>query len=334
MNILIVDASPIFYGALFSASKEAKKNGLKLVDSKLPYVYEDIVVFKIFDELSTLKNKFQADEIIIATDNSEGGYWRKEIYPIYKAKRKGVRDDSEILWEEAFKTFNKVKEQIQYNTSFKMINVKQAEGDDVMFVLTQHLVELGHSLTLHSVDHDTVYNLRHPNVKWYRHVKTQKKDGNFQEVTIDEIETLELEHIIQGDGGDNIKNIKAYSQFSPKFKEIYPDKKEIDVYSKRFELDILFEKTYGESAYKHPPFGLKTFQKKKKPLKEFLKENKIYKENYNLNKILALPEGIPPKIFQSIVDEYNLENTKNYKELSNFFKEQNCFDLIGKLVLF
>jgi len=334
MKILIVDASPIFYGALFSASKEAKKNGLELVDSKLPYVYEDMVVFKVFDELADLKNKFGADEIVIATDNSEGGYWRKDIYPIYKAKRQNSRDESEILWEQAFKTFGKIKDQIKFNSSFKLINIKKVEGDDIMFVLTQHLSELGNSIILHSLDHDTVYNLRHPNVKWYRHIKTQKKDGSFQDITIDEIENLELEHIIQGDAGDNIKNIKAYSKFSPKFKEIYPNSTEVVMYPSRFKLDELFEKTYGESAYKHPPFGLKSFLKKKIPLKEFLEENKIYGDNYELNKILALPEGIPPHIFQTIIKEYNLENTKNYKELSNFFKEQNCFDLVGKLVLF
>ena len=284
------------------------------------------------NELSDLKYKFRVDEIVLATDNAKGGYWRSAPYPIYKGHRKKGREASEFEWGDAFVIFDEIKETLKNDSSFKMISIPRVEGDDIMFVLSEYLSLQNNEVILHSLDHDTVYNLKHPGVKWYRHVKTSKKPGSFQDVTPGEILSLELEHVIQGDAGDNIKNVKSFSRFSKRFKSLHPDKCEIELYDKRFKLDELFEATYGESAYDHPRYGAKMFLKSKKTIEEFLRENPIYKQNYALNRQIALPEGIPQTISASIIDNYNsASTTKNSAKLQSFFMNNGCFELIGKL---
>lgn len=340
MKTLVLDFSPILYSNFISASSEMKRNGLKPnADGKLDLDaenYKNIIRFKIFQELSSLKGQFGVDEVIIAVDNAKDGYWRKDVYPIYKGQRKAAREVSELDWGGAFAIFDEIKEQIKENTSFKMIDIPKAEGDDIMFVLAEYKHLLNEQVILHSLDHDTVYNLRwntpeSQNIQWWRHVKSTRKPGSYQEVEPGEILRLEMEHILQGDAGDNIKNVKSFSQFSPKFKELYPDKCEIELYEKRFELDELFTTKFGESAYKHPRFGLKSFMKTKLTVEELLNQNPIYEKNYLLNREIALPEGIPPDISQSVIKAYNTPTQQNKKALSTYFKQNGMFELTAKL---
>ena len=81
MKTLIVDMSPILYSNLISASTEMKRNGAKPNENgKLHYDYEDVVIYKIFEELSVLKIKFQANAVVLAFDTpGKTGYWRKQI---------------------------------------------------------------------------------------------------------------------------------------------------------------------------------------------------------------------------------------------------------------
>ncbi len=273
MKTLVVDFSPILYSNFISAGTEMSGLGLKPdpTTKKLPITsdFKSIIIYKVFEELTTLKYKFGVDEIVIASDNAEGGYWRKDVYPIYKGKRKKTRKESNLDWDGAFKVFEEIKEALK-STSFKLIDIPKVEGDDVMFVLSEYLSVQNIEVILHSVDHDTVYNLKHQGVKWYRHVKTARKEGAFQTPTPQEIEEFELIHLIEGDYGDNIKNVKAYSRFSKDFKALYPDKTEALMYPRRFELERLFLKKYKKEAYNHPRYGYKMFCKTDKTLEEFI----------------------------------------------------------------
>jgi hypothetical protein len=143
----------------------------------------------------------------------------------------------------------------------------------------------------------------------------------------------QLEHVIGGDSGDDIPNIKGYSRFSKEFKEKYPDKTELQMYPKRFELDKVFKSTYGVSAYNHPRYGYKMFLRSKKTLEDLLNENEIYKLNYKLNRQIALPEGIPTYISSNIINQYNTEPNKNQKELQNYFMKHKLFETISTIGL-
>ncbi len=335
---LVVDFSPVIYANLFSATSEAKRNGCEYIQEsnhskpKVVFNYEDILVFKIIEEISTLKTQFKADEVVLAIDNSKGGYWRKDYWSGYKSPRAKARDDSEIEWDKAFDVFDRLKIILSESSTFKVINVERVEGDDIGFVLSEQLSNLGQEVILHSLDHDWIYNLKHPGVTYFRTRKAQKKAGHYLTVEPGELVELELDHLIGGDPGDYIKNVKAYSVFSPEFKNLYPDKTPLQVWDKRHEIDMMFHDKYGVSAYKHPRYGYKMFLKSKFTVKELLAQNPIYSKNYELNKKIAMPEGIPQEIRAEIIEQYNTVSVdRNPKELQKYFMSLGLFELISKI---
>ncbi len=341
MRKLIFDLSPCLYGSLFSATNEVKKNGAKPVKKdqyqypKFHFDYGDILSYKILDEISKLKTQFAVDEVIIAVDNSDnGGYWRKDYWAGYKFTRKKTRDESEIEWDQAYKVFDIVKNQIRENTSYKVVEVQRAEADDVIFVLSEHFSDSGDETVIFSVDHDMVYNMKHPGVSVWKDNRTSKKDSCYRDLEISEILELELDHLIGGDAGDYIKNVKAYSVFSKEFLKMYPNYKgkELQVWDKRHEIDIAFMDKTEKSAYKHPRYGYKMFLKSDLTVRELLDQNPIYRKNYELNKLIALPDGIPQDIRKSIMDMYeSAPAVRNAKALKQYFKENHLFKLMSSL---
>lgn len=338
MKTLLVDMSPVLYSNLFSATSEVQRGGVKAQEvegydsPKVPYNYEDIVMFKILEEISLLKTQFRTDEVVLAFDNSKGGYWRKDYWSGYKYTRSKSRSDSPIMWDKAFQSFDKLKEQLHNNTTFKCVDIERVEGDDVIFVLSEYLSDQGQEVIIHSLDHDLIYNLKHPGVSYFRTKKAQKKAGEYVVITPGEILELEIDHLIGGDPGDYIKNVKAYSRFSKEFKNKYPDKNELDVWEKRHEIDVMFEKKYGVSAYNHPRYGYKMFMKSALTVQGLLAQNPIYQLNYDLNKKVAMPDGIPQGIRHNIIEMYNdAPTTRRALALQKFFKEQQLFEMNSKI---
>jgi len=334
MKIILCDMSPVFYSNLISASSEVKRNGQKadLLTKKLEYNYEDIVIYKIIEEVAQLKTKFKADELVLAFDNSKGGYWRKDVYSGYKNKRAKGRQESDIDWNSAFNTFDKLKKIFNTSTSYKTVDVERVEGDDIIFVLSKYLSNQGKNVLIHSLDHDLIQCLKYTNVEYYRTRKSQKKDGEYQFATPEEIQELELEHCIVGDPGDGFGHIKQWSKFSKEFTDEYPHflNQELKLWPKRFEIDTKFEDKTGFKAYKHPRYGWKTF-KKSFGLHNFnilLNENEIYKLNHQCNKNLAMQDEIPQSITDNIINDYNnAPNEKNIGDLQKFFISNNLFEL-------
>ena len=330
MKTLLVDMSPILYGNLFSVMNEVRKTEKKNEEGNLPMdqKQEQMLFFKVLDEISKFRVQFGVDEIVLGFDNAKGGYWRKDIWSGYKYKRASQRADSDVDWEKAFVSFEKLKT-LFVDTNFKCIDLEKVEGDDIIFVLSEYLSSKGQEVIIHSLDHDLIYCLKNPGVSYFRTQKTQKKAGEFVNLTSGDIIELELEHLIQGDRGDYIKNVKAYSVFSKEFKEKYPERTPLELWDKRHEVDTIFEKTYGVSAYKQPPYGYKKFLKEKITVKELLNKNIIYKKNYDLNKVIAMPDGIPLEYRAAIVSEYKRPLETDLKKARKFLTENRLFELSG-----
>ena len=329
---ILIDMSPLLYSNLFSATNTARKEHIKKIDGKFNLdEYKDVVIFKIFDELSKIKTQFDVtdeDEVILAFDNSTGGYWRKDIWPGYKSKRKKARDDSEIQWDKAFDLFKEIRETLTNCSSFKCISINKVEADDIIFVLSKHFSLIDEKSIIVSVDHDFIQCLEYDNTEFYRTKKSQGKESEYYEATAAELEDIILEHCIAGDPGDGFFNIKSYSRFSEDFLKIYPqfEGEEKRLYPKRFEINQAFEDKHNKSAYNHPRYGYKMFLRTKKTIDEILDENEIYKWNYEMNRKLALPESIPSEISKEIID--------TYKESSNEMNYQCMYDFLMKYSLF
>ena len=89
-----------------------------------------IVINTIRDINLKFRNKY--GNLVLAADSKK--YWRRAVFPHYKASRKRIRDTSKIDWERIFKHTSVFKEELQNYFPYKYIEVEGAEADDIIGV--------------------------------------------------------------------------------------------------------------------------------------------------------------------------------------------------------
>lgn len=164
----------------------------------------------IVNALRSYKNKFGKEfgQLVIACDNKK--YWRKQIFPYYKANRKKARDDSGFDWHAIFEALNQIKQELAEHFPYPVIEADTAEADDIIASLVFYsqendLVQEGLDMVPQPVlilsgDHDFTQLQRYKNVKQYSpiHKKWVKADSPADEIV--------MEHILMGDKGDGVPN--------------------------------------------------------------------------------------------------------------------------------
>ena len=83
-------------------------------------------------------------DVILALD-SKDGYWRKDLYPPYKADRAKKRREDGVDWERAYAEFDKLIDVIGKYTPWKPIRVSKCEADDVIYALSRNTTAIIHS---------------------------------------------------------------------------------------------------------------------------------------------------------------------------------------------
>lgn len=159
---------------------------------------ENLIRHMVLNSLRSYSRQFRSKygEIVVACDSKK--YWRRDVFPFYKAHRKKDREKSEFDWHLIFETLNKIRDELKENFPYRVIEVEGAEADDVIGVLTARLAPHQDVLILSS-DKDFVQLQKYPNVSQYspilkRFVKTEDPQQYIRE------------HIIRGDRGDGIPN--------------------------------------------------------------------------------------------------------------------------------
>lgn len=162
-------------------------------------IEEGLFRHMVINSLRSYKQKFgnEYGEMVIACDDKN--YWRKQIFPYYKANRKKNREESEINWTNVFDIFNRIKQEIKDNLPYPVIQVDTAEADDIIASLVKSTND-AHKILILSGDKDFVQLQTQSNVKQYDPVR--KKWINH-----DNPEQYLIEHILKGDAGDGIPNI-------------------------------------------------------------------------------------------------------------------------------
>lgn len=164
----------------------------------------------ILNMLRSYKVKFGKEygELIICTDNRS---WRSDAWKYYKAHRKVARAASGINWTLIFDTIYQLMRDLQEFFPYRVLNVPNAEADDIIAVLCQHLYvvdphETPKPILIISGDKDFVQLQRFPNVRQFSPLpkKFLKPKKNWQ--------TTLGEHIINGDKGDGIPNIRSVDE--------------------------------------------------------------------------------------------------------------------------
>ena len=97
-------------------------------------IQEDLIRHMILNSIRMYNKKFrnQYGQMVIACDSSS---WRKDVFPQYKFKRKSGREESSLDWNEIFNIIGMVREEIQQNLPYKVIQVQGAEADYIIGAL-------------------------------------------------------------------------------------------------------------------------------------------------------------------------------------------------------
>jgi 5'-3' exonuclease len=208
MSILI-DFSQIAISNLFANIGYGHKASQELPDvSATPgtpgtktIINEDLIRHMVLNSLRMYHMKFgeKYGPLVVCADNRH--YWRKDIFPYYKASRKKTRDNSGLDWHLIFDSLNKIRDEIAAFTPYRVINVNLAEADDLIGVIAkkEHTAE---KILILSGDHDFQQLQKYKNIEQYAPI--QKKFMT----TENPIEFLR-EHIMVGDAGDGIPNFKS-----------------------------------------------------------------------------------------------------------------------------
>lgn len=167
----------------------------------------------IINALRSYKAKFGKEfgQLVIACDNKK--YWRKQLFPYYKANRKKARDDSGFDWHAIFEALNQIKQELAEHFPYPVIEADTAEADDIIASLVlwsqeNDLVQEGldavpQPVLILSGDHDFTQLQRYKNVKQYSpiHKKWVKATESIDEIV--------MEHILMGDKGDGVPNFMS-----------------------------------------------------------------------------------------------------------------------------
>jgi 5'-3' exonuclease len=187
--MIIVDYSQTIISNLM-----AELGGRKDVDLEI-----NLLRHMVLNTLRSYHTKFKREygEMVIACDNKK--YWRKEIFPHYKANRKKAREDSGYDWNLIFDAINTIKKELKEIFPYKVIEVESSEADDIIATLCK--TQRNEPILIISGDHDFIQLQKYDNVKQYSPI--QKKFV----VSPMSSDKVVLEHIIKGDKGDGIPNV-------------------------------------------------------------------------------------------------------------------------------
>ena len=164
---------------------------------------EDLIRHMILNILRGHLKNFRKEygEVVLCSDNRK--YWRKEVFPHYKAGRKKTRAKSDLDWHLIFDMLAKFKVELKESFPYKVIDVEGAEADDIIGTLVpRHIAH--EDILIISSDGDFLqlqrYNGGKHEIKQYN--PAQKKFIK-SDYPLDELR----QKIICGDTGDGIPNI-------------------------------------------------------------------------------------------------------------------------------
>lgn len=132
------------------------------------YIDEQTLRQKILYSIKKYKKLFGREygQILISCDGKD--YWRKTLFPYYKIGRKTHREESNIDWDEIHNFMDLIKEEIKVHTHYPVVQVNEAESDDVIAILAEHLA--GQKNIIISEDKDMIQCLS-KNVSIYKPIR-------------------------------------------------------------------------------------------------------------------------------------------------------------------
>lgn len=214
-------------------------------------------------------------ELVIAFDDRE--YWRRDVFPEYKAVRKEKRKENKsVPWELLFQVMDELKVDLYEVFGYNVINVPKAEADDIIGSLCKYKSEQlsPEPIMIVSPDGDMKQLQKYPNIKQYSTMQSK--------LVIEKDPAYWLkEKCIRGDKKDGIPNIFSKLAHFVKTPEIRQK-----AVTKVFLSEIM-----------------------NRPVETKLSEQELGR--YKQNEILISFEKIPAKLRSKIIDKYNTYEPSN-----------------------
>jgi hypothetical protein len=157
----------------------------------------NLIRHQVLNSIRGFKSRFSKyGELVICCDDKN--YWRKKIFPYYKASRKKTREESSLDWAAIFNTLHTIKAEIKNNLPYAVLQVESAEADDIIAVMVERYNN--EKIMIVSGDKDFSQLQRYKNVSQYSPI-TKKF------IKVGDPLSYLFEHVIRGDAGDGVPNI-------------------------------------------------------------------------------------------------------------------------------
>ena len=261
-------------------------------------VEEDMLRHMILNSLRLYKTKFSKDygDLVICCDDKN--YWRKEIFPYYKAHRKADREKSPLDWNNIFTILNKIRDEMKETFPWRVLQVERAEADDIIGTLCHRFgrtlkADDDEPILILSGDKDFGQLQKYANVEQFSPI-TKKW------IRINNPEAFLREHIMKGDRGDGIPNFLSGDNV------IVVGQRQKPLLSKKLDTWISLQP------------------------EDFC--NDMMLRNYKRNESLVNLDMIPQHIQDSVNDLYDKYEIPPRKGLLNYFikhRLKNLMDSIG-----
>jgi hypothetical protein len=274
---------------IFDFNQVAISNLMEQIGSSKTAVEESLVRHMILNSLRTYVKKFRdshGPEVIIACDNKK--YWRRDIFPHYKASRKKIREASGHDWATIFECLSKIKQELKDYSPYKVIDVDTAEADDIIAVLAMKYSATQKVMILSS-DKDFAQLQKYPNVEQYspilkKHIKEPLPAAQLKQL------------IIRGDKGDGIPNI------------------------------LSADDCFVTATRQKPITEAKIIKWMNQQPSEFCTEEML--RNYNRNEMLIDLIKIPNGLKQNILDTYGDTKAKTKQQFMNYLMSNRLKNLL------
>lgn len=343
--MILVDFSSTMHRMIYTSSKDCElQEDNKYRTQDFIYLTKYLIIQEMYNIHSEHNNKF--GELILCLDNSQNGYWRKDFYEGYKAKRKKGRDETPYHWDEIFEHINELIDVIRNCLPWKVVSVPRAEADDIMLVLSRHY-NASEKILIHSPDKDMIQAQKGANGNVFQYSALTKK-WIVPENKHEDMEDWLLEHVCLGDASDEVPRIVDETEFSENFKKYLSDNNilvdtpiEFEKLDKNIKDELLEKYDVYKTNKKGEPteldiyfkerLGLSTLKKKIQKigsLEKFLDSHPLYRKHYNRNYILVMEEGIPSDIWNNILLEYKFAISElNVVEFEKYLDANNLGSL-------
>lgn len=258
-------------------------------------IEEDLVRHMILNTIRSIRKKFSDEygELVIACDDTN--YWRKQLFPYYKASRKKARQKSPLDWNHIFQVLNMIRDELKEYFPYRVIQIESAEADDIIATLVQDENEKvinSNKILILSGDKDFIQLHKYENIKQYDPTRKKYISHKSPELYI-------KEHILRGDAGDGIPNFLSH------------------------------DSTFVDGSRQRPIMSSKLNQWITQDPKDFCDEEML--RNYYRNKALIDLTQIPEDIKNKIRQAYNDQANKKKDKLFNYFINKKLKNLMENL---